>query len=312
MTARRRRWAAVAVALLAAAAGCRKGEEGEAAREIVVARAGDREITAADVSRGLYPQGRPEDAQVDADAARRVVEQLLERAMILAWAEDNGVAVTDADVEARLGLIKADYGARGFASYLKSQNLTAETFESTVRDDLVVEAAIEASVVEKVSVSYEDVVAYYNVHAADFEAPAEFHVKQIVTDDKARAEEALSRLEYGATFEEVARELSISPDRHAGGDVGYTALEALPPEVAAVVKTLSPGRTSGVIATPYGFEVVKVVGVREARRRPLTEVRPEVEDLLRTEREEALYAQWLEELKKDTKVSVDEKALAEL
>jgi parvulin-like peptidyl-prolyl isomerase len=308
----RRKWAAVAVALLAAAAGCRKGEESKAARELVVARAGDREITAADVSRGLYPQGRPEDARVDDDAARRVVEQLLERAMILAWAEDNGVAVTDADVAARLGLIKADYGARGFASYLKSQNLTAEAFEETVRDDLAVEAAIEAAVVEKISVSYDDVVAYYNVHAADFEVPAEFHVKQIVTDEKAQAEEALSKLEYGATFEEVARELSISPDRHAGGDVGYTALEALPPEVAAAVKTLTPGETSGVVATPYGFEVVKVVGVREARRRPLTEVRPEVEDLLRTEREEALYARWLEELKKSTKVSVDEEALAEL
>jgi hypothetical protein len=44
----------------------------------------------------------------------------------------------------------------------------------------------------------------------------------------------------------------------------------------------------------------------------LTEVRPEVEDLLRTEREEELYTRWLEELKKSTKVSVDDKALAEL
>jgi parvulin-like peptidyl-prolyl isomerase len=308
----RPKWAAVAVVLLAAAAGCRKGEEGKAARELVVARAGDREITAADLYRGLYPQGRPEDAEVDADAARRVVEQLLERSMILAWAEDNGVDVTDADVEARLGLVKADYGARGFASYLKSQNLTAEAFEETVRDDLAVEAAIEVAVVKKVSVSYDDVVAYYNVHAANFEVPAEFHVKQILTDDKARAEEALDKLAYGATFEEVARELSISPDRHAGGDVGYTALEALPPEVAAAVKGLTPGQTSGVITTAYGFEIVKVVGVREARRRPLTEVRPEVEDLLRTEREEELYARWLEELKKSTKVSVDDEALAEL
>jgi parvulin-like peptidyl-prolyl isomerase len=310
---RTRKWAvAVAVLLLAAAAACRKDEEGGAARERVVARAAGREITAAEMYRGLYPQGRPEGAKVDAGAARRVVDQLIDRALILSWTEDNDVAVTDADVNARLDLIQADYGTRGFASYLKSQNLTAESFKQIIRDDLLVEAAIESAVVEKVSVSYDDVVAYYNVHAADFEVPAEFHLKQIVTDEKVRAEESLSKLEYGATFEEVARELSISPDRHDGGDVGYTALEALPPEVAAVVKTMTPGETSGVIATPYGFEVVKVVGVREARRRPLTEVRPEVEDLLRTEREEALYGGWLKELRKKGKVSVDEKALAAL
>jgi parvulin-like peptidyl-prolyl isomerase len=311
MGARKARWVAVAVALLAATAGCRKGGE-KTPPELVVARVGERRITSADVYRGLYPQGRPKEARVDAAAARRVVDQLLERAMILAWARESGIEVGPADVDARLELIEADYGARGFTSYLKSQNLSAEAFRGTVRDDLLVEAAIEAAVVDKVSVSYDDVVAYYNVHADEFEMPAEFHLKQIVTDDKARAEEALDKLEYGATFEEVARELSLSPDRLAGGDVGYTTLAALPPEVAAAVENLPAGQTSGVIETPYGCEIVKVVGVREARRRPLAEVRTEIEDRLRTEREEALYAQWLAELRKRSKISVDDKALAEL
>jgi parvulin-like peptidyl-prolyl isomerase len=312
MGARKLIWAAVAVALLAATAGCRKGETGKKPPELVVARVGERRITSADVYRGLYPQGRPKEAQADAEAARRVVEQLVERAMILGWAKESGIEVGGADVDARLDLIEADYGARGFASYLKSQNLSAEAFRETVQDDLLVEAAIEAAVVEKVSVSYDDVVAYYNVHADEFEMPAEYHLKQIVTDDKARGEEALEKLEYGGTFEEVARELSISPDRHAGGDVGYTTLASLPPAVAAVVKNLPTGQTSGVIETPYGCEIVKVVGVREARRRPLAEVRTEIEDRLRTEREEELYGQWLEGLRKTAKISVDDKALSEL
>jgi peptidyl-prolyl cis-trans isomerase SurA len=277
-----------------------------------VARVGDRGITAAEVYRGLYPQGQPEDAKADPDAARRVVEQLVERALILAWAEANGLRVSDDDVEARLRLIRADFGARDFVSYLKSQGLALETFKEIVRDDVAVEAAIEAAVVDKVSVSYDDVVAYYNVKADEFEVPAEYHLKQIITEDKAKAKASLAKLEYGATFEEVARELSISPDRHMGGDVGYTTLDALPPEVGAVVKELPPGRSSSVIETPYGFEIVKVVGVREARRKPLAEVRTEIEDRLRTEREEEAYARWLEELKKTAKISVDESALATL
>jgi parvulin-like peptidyl-prolyl isomerase len=304
-------WVA-AVVILCAAAGCRKGEEGQAPGTSVVARVGDRAVTAAEVYRGLYPQGQPEDAEVDAGAARRVVEQLVERALILAWAEANGLRVNDDDVEARLRLIRADFGARDFASYLKSQGLTPETFEKIVRDDVAVEAAIQAAVVEEVSVSYDDVVAYYNVRADEFEVPAEYHLKQIITEDKAKAKASLAKLEYGATFEEVARELSISPDRHMGGDVGYTTLDALPPEVGAVVKGLPPGRPSGIIETPYGFEIVKVVGVREARRKPLAEVRTEIEDRLRTEREEEAYGRWLEELKKTAKISVDENALAAL
>ncbi|UCH78460.1 MAG: peptidyl-prolyl cis-trans isomerase, partial [Candidatus Coatesbacteria bacterium] len=225
---------------------------------------------------------------------------------------DNGVAVAAADVASRLAIIQADYGARGFASYLQSQDLTVEAFEAVVRDDLLVEAAIETAVVEEVSVSYDDVVAYYNVHADEFEAPAEYHLQQIITDDKARAEEALAKLEYGATFEEVAREISMSPDRHRGGDVGYTTLEALPPAVAAAVEKLPRGQTSGLLETPYGFEIVKVLNIREPRRKPLAEVRTEIEDRLRTEREEKAYGAWLDELRKKAKVSIDESALAEL
>ncbi|NIT36740.1 MAG: hypothetical protein GTN49_09605 [candidate division Zixibacteria bacterium] len=310
--ATRKWWWAAAVVFLCAAAGCRKGKEGEAAGARVVARVGERGVTAADVYRGLYPQGRPKDARVDRDAARRVAEQLVERALILAWAEEHGLRVSDDDVEARLRLIRADFRARDFASYLKSQGLTPESFKGIVRDDVVVEAAIEAAVVEKVSVSYDDVVAYYSVGADEFEVPAEYHLKQIITEDRAKAKASLAKLKYGAAFEEVARELSMSPDRYTGGDVGYTTLDALPPEVGAVVKKLPPGRTSGIIETSYGFEVVKVVGVREARRKPLAEVRTEIEDRLRTEREEEAYGRWLEELKKTAKISVDESALAAL
>ena len=303
---------AAAVVVLVAAAGCRKGEEAEAPAARVVARVADRQITAADVYRGLYPQGRPKEAKVDAEAARRVLDQLVERALILEWAGDNEIGAGDDEVNGRLGLIRADYGPRGFSSYLKSQGLTLDSFTEIIRDDLVVEAAIEAAVVEEVSVSYDDVVAYYNVHAEDFEALAEYHIKQIITDEKAKAEEALAKLEYGATFEEVAREMSMSPDRHMGGDVGYTTLDAVPPEVAEVVADLPPGRVSGVIETAYGFEIIKAVGVRDARRKPLPEVRTEIEDRLRTEREDEVYAAWLQQLRKNAKISIDEKALKEL
>jgi foldase protein PrsA len=293
-------WWAAAVTLVAVA-GCRKAGEGEAPAARVVARVGERKIQAPEVYRGLYPQGRPKGAKADPEAA-----------LVLAWAEENGVAVADDDVAARLAIIQADYGARGFATYLQSQDLTVEAFKTVVRDDLLVEAAIEAAVVEEVSVSYDDVVAYYNVHADEFETPAEYHLQQIITDEQARAEEALAKLEYGAAFEEVAREISMSPDRHRGGDVGYTTLEALPPAVAAAVEKLPRGQTSGLLETPYGFEIVKVLHIREPRRKPLAEVRTEIEDRLRTEREEKAYGAWLDELRKKAKISIDESALAEL
>jgi len=303
--------AAVAI-LLATAVGCRKGPAKVKTEARVVARVGDRQITDADVYGGLYPQGRPSGARPDRAVARRVLDQLIERELVLAWAAENGVKVGDADVAARIALIEADYGARGFESYLKTQKLTVAAFRETVRENLMLEGAVEAAVVQKVSVSYDDVGAYYEAHPAEFQLPTEYHLKQIITDDKAKADEALAKVTYGSAFEDVARDASLSPERYDGGDIGYVTLDSLPPEVAAVVPTLPPGQVSPVISTPYGFEIVKVMKVRPAGQRPLAEVRTRIQDKLRTEREAQAYARWVAGLRKNTKVYVDEKVLAAL
>lgn len=306
------RLVATVTALFAAVAGCRKGQEETQPAARVVARVGDRQITAADIYVVLYPQGRSPGAKADAAVAGRVLDALIERALVLNWAEENGVKVPEDAVVARVALIEADYGARGFESYLKSQGLTPAAFRARVRDDLLLENALEAAIIEKVSVSYDEVVAYYELHASDFEVPGEFHIKQILTEDRSQAEEALAKITYGTAFEDVAREYSRSPDRYSGGDVGYVSLAALPPEVAAVVAKLPVGQVSPIIKTSYGYEVVKVVGVKPAGRRPLVEVRAKIEDQIRRDREAALYTRWVASLRRTAKITIDEKALNSL
>lgn len=307
-------WRVIAACLVVLAWGgaCKKSPLAGATKSPVIARVDEREITSADMYRSLYPQGKPVGAKPDKATARSILDQLIDRALVLKWAAGNNVKIADGDVNARWALIEADYGARGFESYLKSQGLTGAAFKQIIKEDLTVEAAGEKAVVEKVSVSYDDVVTYYNTHPAEFEAPAEYHLLQIVTEDKTKADEALAKLTYGASFEEVAREVSISPDRHTGGDVGYVRLDALPAEVGKTVTTLAPGVVSPVITTPYGFEIVKVLNVRPSGTRPLAEVRTQIEDRLRDEREGALYQTWLRGLRTNAKIAIDEKALAAL
>jgi foldase protein PrsA len=290
-------------------AGCGGAKRGEVSETLVVARVDGRNITAAEVSRRMYPQGRPKDAVPDPTAIEAVTGQLIERALILNWAEKNKIKVDDDTVDARVAMIKADYGARGFDRYLKSQGINLEQFEANVKGDLTVELAVEKAVISQVKVSEADVLKFYEANKSKYSPGKEYHIQQIIVESQVEAEEALTKLAYGASFEEIAAETSLAPDRYAGGDAGYVPADAVPPEVAEQLAVLPVGKVSPAIKTDYGYFVVKLLDVREGEAVPLSEVRGEIELDIRTKVEEKRYGEWVESLKKDADIEIDKKAL---
>jgi parvulin-like peptidyl-prolyl isomerase len=297
------------ILLYSVVAGCGGPKHGEVSETLVVARVNGRNITAADVSRRMYPQGRPEGAVPDPKAVEAVTDQLVDRALILNWADKNKIKVDDETVNARLAMIKADYGARGFDKYIKSQGMNLEQFKSQVKDDLTVELAVEKAITSQIKISEADIVKYYEKDKGKYSPGKEYHIQQIIVENRVEAEEALTKLAFGADFEEIAAEVSLAPDRYAGGDVGYVPADALPSEVAEQLAVLPVGKVSPVVETEYGYFVVKLLDVREGEATPLSEVRDEIESELRAAAGEKKYAAWIGSLREGADVKIDKKAL---
>ena len=78
------------------------------------------------------------------------------------------------------------------------------------------------------------------------------------------AEEILKRLKAGEDFGKVAREVSIGPEAARGGDLGFFERGMMPEAIDRMVFSLPVGKMSGVVQSPYGFHIFKVLG--QARR----------------------------------------------
>lgn len=79
-----------------------------------------------------------------------------------------------------------------------------------------------------------------------------------------QASEILAQLNAGVPFDKLARQYSIATSAADGGYVGEVNLSALRPEIQAALRDLVPGQVSGIITTPSGYMIVRLVPIGAA------------------------------------------------
>lgn len=132
------------------------------------------------------------------------------------------------------------------------------------------------------------VEAYFHAHAADYQLPAQAHVRQIVVklapdaaaEDVAAGTQSLQALRaqatQGADFALLARDAASKTQVPHDGDMGFLAYEELAPALADAVRALAPGAVSEPVRSPLGLHLLQVVEKREAHQRALSDHKAEV------------------------------------
>jgi len=118
------------------------------------------------------------------------------------------------------------------------------------------------------------------------------------------------QLRAGKDFGEMARKYSLSPDAKAGGDLGFFARGQMPRQFDDVAFRLKVNQISSVVSTNYGFHIFKLLAKRPARKKPLSEVKGQIEQKLVGEKREQAQAEYVKMLKDKAVIKVNEATLA--
>ena len=129
----------------------------------------------------------------------------------------------------------------------------------------------------------------------------------VVRADEARAEEraqeAYAELQAGAAFEDVARAYSDDAlSAPEGGDVGWIPLSAMMGElriVRTIVDTLVVGAISRPVAGEGALHIFRLLGRDSERAFTFDEIREELVDYVRAQKQQERYRAWLDELKQE-------------
>jgi parvulin-like peptidyl-prolyl isomerase len=271
-----------ALALAVAAAGC-GGDGGEDGTDIevpanAIAVVGDREISKEEYDRLLasaektyeareqeFPAaGTPEFAQL----RNAIVRSLVEQAQFEIAAEELNVTVSDEDVDKRLDELKEEFfqgDEQKYKDELEAQGLTEEQVKSDLRTRLLSEKVFE-KVASEVEVTDDEVQAYYDDNAAQFETPASREVRHILVKSKARADQLHAQLEDGADFAKLARQYSQDPASKKDGGKFNAQQGATVAPFDKVAFDLDTGELSEPVKTQFGWHIIKV---EDKRAKPI-------------------------------------------
>ena len=268
----------------------------------------DQEITKADFL-VEFEQSLQKDQQLSGiereELQRSFLVQLIDRELIHGEARRLNIALTEADVEAALQGYREDYPGSSFEEMLAERGLTLEAWREELKESLIMEKLLEQAVYSRVSVSDEEVAAYFKANRDQFDRPEQVRARQIVVADEAEGQEVLGILRQGRSFAEVAAEYSLSPDAEQGGDLGFFSRGEMPPEFDAIVFDLPVKRLSDLVKSEYGYHIFLVEEKRKAKRLNKKEASDEIRAILEGRKKEEVYLAWLQDMRARAVISVD-------
>src|SRR5210317_39728 len=287
-------------------AGCSSEPVVEALPALIVIN--DQEITKADFL-VEFEQSLQKDQQLSGiereELQRSFLVQLIDRELIHGEARRLNIALTAADVEVALQGYREDYPGSSFEEMLAERGLTLEAWREELKESLIMEKLLEQAVYSMVSVSDEEVAAYFKANRDQFDRPEQVRARQIVVADEAEGQEVLGILRQEHPFAEVAAEYSLSPDAEQGGDLGFLGRGEMPPEFDESVFDLPVKRLSDLVKSEYGYHIFLVEEKRKAKRLNKKGASEEIRAILESRKKEEVYLAWLQDLRARAVISVD-------
>jgi peptidyl-prolyl cis-trans isomerase C len=249
---------------------------------------------------------------------REVLDQIVSYRLLVQESRARKIAVGDADVDARMKEIQAQFPSEdAFKQMLASRKTTLDQVRSDIRQDITVQKLIETAIAEKVAVKPEQVTDFYAKNPDQFKQPERVRASHILimvpkgsdatakTAARTKAADILKDVKAGKDFAALAKEHSQDPgSAQNGGDLGFFQQGQMVGPFNDVAFKLAPGSVSDLVETEFGFHIIKVAEKQPARTVPLEEVRPQLEQYLQRQNREQETDAFVNGLKTKGKIEI--------
>ncbi len=248
-----------------------------------------------------------------------ILRKLVDDELISQKAAAESVALTDAEVEAKLGEHKARFGSpEAFKNFLERTSQTEEDLRdelkrTELRDRLFNKlAGVDEPTDDEVKDTYEKNKDRYKDRESVNALQVFWKVDATEAADKKKAAQASAAKAFkelnkkGADFKALTQKYTDATPTPNGGDMGWFTRGRQVKQIEDVVfaEKVKAGDVLGPVESPFGLHIIKVVEKKAEKQRTLEEVTPAIKTTIKARKKSEKTREVLANLKKDAKVEV--------
>jgi parvulin-like peptidyl-prolyl isomerase len=231
---------------------------------------------------------------------QQVLGFLISANWVIGEASDQGVKVSDAEVEKKFKELKQQQfpKAADFQKFLTSTGQTVPDLLLRVKLNLLSQK-IQQKVAKKGTPTQAQIEKYYNENKQRFGQPEKRDLELILTKTQAQAEAAKKEIESGKSFESVAKKYSIDPASKAnGGKLPGVVKGQEQKALDAAIFAAKPNTLTGPVKTPFGYYLFEVTAVHPPSQQTLAQVKESIKQQLTAQQQQTALSKFVKEFKK--------------
>lgn len=221
-----------------------------------------------------------------------IIKNFITRSLALDYASSKKLVVPNEDLDREVEKLRSTYPDDvTFRRTLADEGISFSEWREQLRARLI-EKQVFTSITQDIKApTTEELKAHYQQNIESFKTKERLLIRQIVVEEKAKAELLKESLKK-QKFEQVASRYSVAPEGKAGGLVGWIGKGEV--DFFDVAFSYRIGVPGPVFQSPFGFHIVLVEKRAAAGTQSFEEVKSRIDRDLRALREQALFTEWLD------------------
>ena len=246
-----------------------------------------------------------------------IIQRLIDEKLADQAIEKNNISVSAAEIDANIERLKGTrmWSDEDLRKALEAEGMTMQDLRHSMRGQALRSQLVGKEVSSKIVVTTEEVQAYYDRHAEEYQGEVLYHLRNIIVmvpseeeggrpAARNKIEKIMQKLNDGESFESLAHAFSESSLSKKGGDLGKIRYDDFSPQIKTALEGLVPGDHTGILDTDRGYQIFFVEDVSMEGGQRFEEVSPEIEEELYNAAVDKKYGEWLEELKRQAHIKI--------
>ncbi len=179
-----------------------------------------------------------------------------------------------------------------------------------IKESNMLKTIFKQEVQDKVKPTEAEILAYYEANKEKYKQPEQRNIQEIWITDPAKAQMALKEVRAKKDFTAVAKKYNERATTKANGGMLGFIRDNQYADLGKEAFKMEIGEISDLIKMGPNFSIIKLLEIQPESIQPFEQVRFQVENELRKEQLANREREWIEQLRKEYSIKIDEKLLA--